>query len=144
MKICPKCRGLYFDQDITCIQCHIVLFDKLLFKEIEQELYEMGEKKRIEHRFDKRYEIICKYQYPYEYNYEQEQQKTEDYYNKLQQKTRQKTNNQLNKPKCLICQSTNLSKITVAQKAGKITLFGIFGMGDNGKTWKCNNCGSKF
>lgn len=49
-----------------------------------------------------------------------------------------------NKPKCPICQSTNLSKITVAQKAGKIALFGIFGMGDNGKTWKCNNCGSKF
>ena len=47
-------------------------------------------------------------------------------------------------PKCPICQSTNLSKITTVQKAGKIALFGIFGMGDNGKTWKCNNCGSKF
>ena len=49
-----------------------------------------------------------------------------------------------NTPKCPICQSTNLSKITTAQKAGKIVLFGIFGMGDNGKTWECNNCGSKF
>jgi len=49
-----------------------------------------------------------------------------------------------NIPKCPICGSTNLSKITIAQKAGKIALFGIFGMGDNGKTWKCNNCGSKF
>ena len=49
-----------------------------------------------------------------------------------------------NKPKCPICQSTNLSKITTLQKTGKIALFGIFGMGDNGKTWKCNNCGSKF
>ena len=49
-----------------------------------------------------------------------------------------------NKPKCPICQSTNLSKITAVQKAGKIALFGIFGMGDNGKTWRCNNCGSKF
>ena len=49
-----------------------------------------------------------------------------------------------NTPKCPICQSTNLSKITAIQKAGKIALFGIFGMGDNGKTWKCNNCGSKF
>lgn len=49
-----------------------------------------------------------------------------------------------NTPKCPICQSTNLSKITTVQKAGKIALFGIFGMGDNGKTWKCNNCGSKF
>ena len=49
-----------------------------------------------------------------------------------------------NTPKCPICQSTNLSKITTVQKAGKIALFGIFGMDDNGKTWKCSNCGSKF
>ncbi len=49
-----------------------------------------------------------------------------------------------NVPKCPICGSTDLSKITIAHKAGKIALFGIFGIGDNGKTWKCNNCGSKF
>ncbi len=49
-----------------------------------------------------------------------------------------------NVPECPICGSTDLSKITIAHKAGKIALFGIFGMGDNGKTWKCNNCGSKF
>lgn len=49
-----------------------------------------------------------------------------------------------NVPKCPICNSTDLSKITITHKAGKIALFGIFGMGDNGKTWKCNNCGSKF
>lgn len=50
----------------------------------------------------------------------------------------------INVPKCPICQSTNLSKITVTKKAMKIAAFGIFGMSDNGKTWKCNNCGSKF
>lgn len=50
----------------------------------------------------------------------------------------------LNKPKCPICGSTNLSKITTTKKVAKIAMFGIFGMGDNGKTWKCNNCGSKF
>lgn len=49
-----------------------------------------------------------------------------------------------NTPKCPICQSTNLSKITNTRKAGKIALFGIFGAGDLEKTWKCNNCGSKF
>ena len=56
----------------------------------------------------------------------------------------EKVQREQNTPKCPICQSTNLSKITTVQKAGKIVLFGIFGMGDNGKTWKCNNCGSKF
>ena len=50
----------------------------------------------------------------------------------------------LNKPHCPICNSTNLSKITTTKKVAKIAAFGIFGMGDNGKTWKCNNCGSKF
>lgn len=50
----------------------------------------------------------------------------------------------LNKPKCPICQSTNLSKISTTKKVAKIAAFGVFGMGDNGKTWKCNNCGSKF
>lgn len=49
-----------------------------------------------------------------------------------------------NIPRCPICNSTNLSKISNLKKAGKIGLFGIFGAGDIGKTWKCNNCGSKF
>ena len=49
-----------------------------------------------------------------------------------------------NTPHCPICNSTNLSKITTTKKVAKIVAFGIFGMGDNGKTWKCNNCGSKF
>lgn len=49
-----------------------------------------------------------------------------------------------NKPHCPICNSTNLSKISNIGKAAKIGIFGIFGAGDLGKTWKCNNCGSKF
>lgn len=50
-----------------------------------------------------------------------------------------------NVPKCPICGSTNLTKITVTKKAIKTGLFGIFGaIDDAGKTWKCNDCGSKF
>ncbi len=67
----------------------------------------------------------------------------EDYYRSIENRP-SSTPTTPNIPKCPICGSTNLSKITIAQKAGKIALFGIFGMGDNGKTWKCNNCGSKF
>ena len=63
---------------------------------------------------------------------------------KLLQKATLDKQREQNKPKCPICQSTNLSKITTTSKAGKIVLFGIFGAGDIGKTWKCNNCGSKF
>lgn len=47
-------------------------------------------------------------------------------------------------PKCPTCGSTNISKISTIKKATKIGLFGIFGAGDIGKTWKCNNCGSKW
>ena len=49
-----------------------------------------------------------------------------------------------NIPHCPICGSTKLSKISGAKKAIKIGLVGIFGAGDLGKTWKCENCGSKF
>ena len=49
-----------------------------------------------------------------------------------------------NIPKCPTCGSTNLSKISGMKKAAKVGFFGIFGAGDLGKTWKCNNCGSKF
>ena len=62
-------------------------------------------------------------------------------------KTREENNLKINikpTPKCPICQSTNLSKISTTKKITKIAMFGVFGMGDNGKTWKCNNCGSKF
>lgn len=49
-----------------------------------------------------------------------------------------------NVPKCPTCGSPDLSKISTVKKAAKIGMFGIFGAGDIGKTWKCNNCGSRF
>ena len=49
-----------------------------------------------------------------------------------------------NKPKCPTCGNTNLHKISSVGKAAKVGLLGIFWAGDLGKTWKCNNCGSKF
>lgn len=47
-------------------------------------------------------------------------------------------------PQCPICGSENLTRLTTMKKAAKIALVGIYGLGDCGKTWKCNNCGSKF
>ena len=47
-------------------------------------------------------------------------------------------------PKCPICGSTNLKKITGTRKAMKIGLFGLFGAGDLGKTYQCGQCGAKF
>lgn len=66
-----------------------------------------------------------------------------DYYFNLGKQKREEQEN-ANKPKCPICNSTNLSKLSNVSKVAKVGLFGIFGAGDLGKTWKCNNCGSKF
>ena len=51
---------------------------------------------------------------------------------------------QENIPHCPICNSTKLKKISTVRKASKVSLFGIYGAGDLGKTWQCENCGSKF
>lgn len=62
----------------------------------------------------------------------------------LKQQENSKKVEEDNRPKCPTCGSANLSKISTVKKATKIGLFGIFGAGDVGKTWKCNNCGSKW
>ena len=46
--------------------------------------------------------------------------------------------------KCPICGSTNLKKISAANKVGSVALFGLLAAGHVSKTWKCENCGSKF
>lgn len=48
-------------------------------------------------------------------------------------------------PKCPICGSANIKKITIGIRAVKTAAFGVYGaVDDAGKTYKCNNCGSKF
>lgn len=50
-----------------------------------------------------------------------------------------------NVPKCPICGSTNINKITLTTRAVKTAAFGVVGaVDDAGKTWKCGNCGSRF
>lgn len=46
-------------------------------------------------------------------------------------------------PKCLICGSTNVKKISGASRAASIGFWGIFSK-KIGKQWHCNNCGSDF
>ena len=49
-----------------------------------------------------------------------------------------------NIPKCPICQSTNIHKISTANKVGSVALIGLFSVGHISKTFKCDNCGAKF
>lgn len=48
-------------------------------------------------------------------------------------------------PKCPIWGSTNINKISIGGRAVKTAVFGVIGaVDDAGKTYKCENCGSKF
>jgi|GEM_PF-2459889 uncharacterized protein with PIN domain len=48
------------------------------------------------------------------------------------------------RPTCPYCHSASLTKISKSGTFLKIAALGLFGASDIGKTWKCNNCGSKF
>lgn len=45
---------------------------------------------------------------------------------------------------CPFCGSTNIHKISLANKAASIGVFGLFAAGHVSKTYKCDNCGSKW
>lgn len=164
MKICLKCNRNLFDNDTKCDICNCTdIMDKFEYEKLYNKFKNASSKEQKVLRQSKEYEKICKYKFIIDKKNTPEkrrqqsikdkqlaEQKSQQEYEILQRVAQQKIiekeriEKQQNTPKCPICQSTNLSKITTSQKAGKIALFGIFGMGDNGKTWKCNNCGSKF
>jgi predicted RNA-binding Zn-ribbon protein involved in translation (DUF1610 family) len=49
-----------------------------------------------------------------------------------------------NIPKCPTCGSTNIQRISVSNKVGKVALLGILAGGAISKTFKCNKCGYKW
>lgn len=60
----------------------------------------------------------------------------EEYYKSLEERE--------NVPRCPICQSTKLAKISTGRKILEGGFGGIWGMDIMGKTYECRNCGSKF
>lgn len=50
----------------------------------------------------------------------------------------------VNIPKCPICQSTNLKKITVGSKLLAAGMVGVFAAPYTSKTYECMNCHAKF
>lgn len=49
-----------------------------------------------------------------------------------------------NIPKCPICSSTDIKKISLTNKAASALAFGVLSAGHVSKTYKCNTCGAKF
>ena len=46
--------------------------------------------------------------------------------------------------RCPICGSEDLLRLSALDACAKVFVFGIMGAGDLGKTWECQDCGSKF
>lgn len=49
-----------------------------------------------------------------------------------------------NIPKCPICSSTKIHKISLTNKAASALAFGVLSAGHVSKTYKCDTCGAKF
>lgn len=47
-------------------------------------------------------------------------------------------------PKCPVCGSTRLVKISASNKIGTTMVLGVFALGHISKTYKCKDCGMKF
>lgn len=86
-------------------------------------------------------------------NQKQINEELEEYHRKQNDEQQNEINQQAQKildkqnciPKCPVCGSTNIKKITMATRAVKTATFGVAGaVDDAGKTYKCENCGSKF
>ena len=149
MKICRKCLSELFDRDTICPTCKNNSFiDNESFDKIRSEIM-LANKRKLNSLLKN-----PEYQSVYDYIQKKSNYERPDILNLSDDKTievcpsifkkEQSRNPTKPTPKCPICNSTNLSKISTIKKATKIGLFGIFGAGDIGKTYKCNNCGSKF
>ncbi len=147
LKFCPNCRkkvnendlsvksyiAFFANNDYECDKCYGKLIDTKITSEEFVIIYEISNTIGF-------LEAMIKLK---EENIIEFQSRMSQFRTQLAQQESSKKKND-NIPRCPTCNSTNLSKISTAKKATKIGLFGIFGAGDVGKTWKCNNCGSKF
>lgn len=84
-----------------------------------------------------------------------QKQRMEEYYKEKElekQKQEELEREQINKqfeeyshvPKCPICGSANLRKISTLSKTGSVAVWGVYAAGKVAKTWHCNNCDSEF
>lgn len=117
MKTCPKCNGKYFDDDEYCSECNIQLIDNNEYNEILAELQMMTLEERNKHQYEKRYRVTYKYNYCYG---------NSDGISSVSTPPSSTVNKETNIPKCPTCGSTNIRRISTAEKATGVILFGIF------------------
>ena len=149
MKYCSKCGRELFDRDVECDKCKSTSF--ISEEECQKIIQKINKSNIISQKIllkDPIYKIVYNsiINKPREYfnpcitnNYSES---NEEYFNRIRQHTMNESVKQ-NVPKCQICGSTNVKKISGASRAASIGFWGIFSK-KIGKQWHCNNCGSDF
>ena len=150
--ICESCGDIEFDgENYQCPICNVSL-TKLGFID-GHKLMCMNGKERIQWLENKlghpiSEEMINRRWEYYKKQDEEEQRRLEEEREAYERRARQSTRSlsgRINVPKCPVCGSTSLKKISLTTRAVKTAAFGTIGaIDDAGKTYKCENCGSKF
>lgn len=136
MKTCPKCNGKYFDDDEFCSECNITLVDNKEYNEILAELQMMTYDEREKHKYDKRYRVA----YKYNYSYGNSVGGASVFTSSTPIKSTQSASDM---PKCPTCGSTSIRRISTAEKATGVILFGIFS-NKRKYQFECQNPGCKY
>lgn len=123
-KYCPKCGHSFPDDWNECNECEVELVyeekdRELILSQEEKEYYDKKSRGYLNQEFVKRGETLTFEAYPY------------------------KQDKDHHIPKCPICGSTNLKKLSFSNKAVSIGVFGLLSNKIN-KTWECKNCKSTF
>lgn len=80
-----------------------------------------------------------------EQHFQYEEEQKEKYVSKINKQIQVNLDQQNCIPKCPVCGSSNINKISMGNRAVKTVVFGVVGaVDDAGKTYRCGNCGSKF
>ena len=162
MLYCPYCLKLYYDNDKEvnadsynglnqrhCIGC---LKDVTL----EQTPHSLDYYKQLsinEYNCDWRYDIFierdiinnpCFNQECYNRRIRYEEKRSQRIVNNmLNSNPKYKGNNPKHQPKCPVCSSPNIRKISLGKRAVHGTAFGLFSKTARSQ-WECLNCGNKF
>lgn len=123
-KYCPKCGHSFPEDWDECNECEVELIYEAKDRELnlsqeEREYYDKKSRGYLNQEFVKRGESLTFEAYPYKQNKDQ------------------------HIPKCPICGSTNLKKLSFTNKAISVGVFGLLSNKIN-KTWECKNCKSTF
>jgi predicted RNA-binding Zn-ribbon protein involved in translation (DUF1610 family) len=147
-KICTKCkRGL--PETATKCSCGCTeILNKKDCDDILNKYHRSSEKEKYQMYQDEQYRKILDFVLPKEeiqtiiYNKNTSNRKYKSYVS-ISSPISQPTPTSQNIPKCPTCGSTNVERISTAQKAFGFALVGLFSS-NLGKTMHCKNCGYKW